>query len=366
MNNEHFLPQFTYPVTKFELSRGQTRELADHLVLVKGRGILFQLKQRSTDATGSLREWFENKVKKKGKVQIRNSLKLLKVCREIPATNSRGRRTVIQTEQIRELHSVICFQIDDAPCSEDFQRWIVSGSAGFVHIFDMNTYGLVLSRLVTLSEVLEYLAFREGVVLRWHHEGRMPSEPALLGQFIHGDDNARPSEDYAAEIERASNNRDEFDLSYFLKEFERDMPSFDPEKNEHEEILAEFALLNRTELGEIRKRLLLCLKYSASDEDLFTCYRMIVCGTGSCFLFAGFGAQAQCPVETAFLNLAMACKYDTKVERQVAVGVWKQGKTFRFRWCLIDAPWVYMKEVEDRLKGFNPFGELKQRRVSRY
>ncbi len=367
LNNEFFLPQFTYPVTKFELVPGQMRELADHLVLVKGRGILFQLKERSVSGTGPFPEWFESKVKKKGKIQVRNSRALLKACGEIPATSARGRRTIIQTGEIRELHSVICYRMENGQSPpQDSKRWIISDSAGFIHVFALGTYEMLLTKLVTLAELLEYLTFREGVVVRWQQEECIPSEDALLGQFILNRDNVKPSEEYAQAAHRLDIARDEFDMSYFFQDFERDIPDFDAKKDDHVEILSEFALLNRTELGDARKRLLKCVKYSTSDDDLFECYRMMSHGTGSCFLFVGFGTQPLGNVENVFMNLALGCKYDTKADRQVAVGVWKEGATFRFRWALIDGPWVWNKKLEKMLKTSNPFKKMTMKVVPRY
>lgn len=367
-NVEYFFPQFTYPITKFELKPGKSRELADYFVLVKGEGIVFQLKEREVEATGDLDKWFQNKVLKRGKEQIRNSLSLLAQYHTIPATNARGRATDLDTRQFKGIRSVICYQTNsEADAHQGFVRWIMSKSAGFIHVFDIGTYEFILSRLVTYAEVLEYLDFRKLIVERWVHERAIPSEVALLGQFFRGDDNARPSEKYKEVVAEIVQDRDEFDMSIFLAEFERDMPDFDPSNIQHEEVLSEFAVLNRTELALARKRLVRSVSYAAGDDDIFTCYRMIASKTGTCFLFVGLGGGQQGGnVDNGFMNLTVGSKYEAKVDRQVSVGVWREGSAFRFRWCLIDGAWFYDPEIERRLSDCNPFKPLSERVVSRY
>ncbi len=367
-NLGYFLPHFTYPITKFELAPGQSRELADHLILAKGRGILFQLKERKANSSSSLEDWFANKVLKKAKSQVGNSRVLLSSCARIPVTNLRGHSTAIASSEIGELHSVVCYSVhNESTNAAALARWIFSKSAGFIHVLSIQDYERLIHTLVTLSELLEYLVFRQQIIERWHHEGRIPSESALLGQFIRGDDNARPSESYSSTIDHLDEYRSEFDLSFFLQDFERDTPTYDPTQHEFTDILAEFSLLNRTELQEARKRILRCVEYSSNGQDLFKCYRMIAAGgTGSAFLFVGFGPKERGNIEKAFMNLAVGCKYDLRVDRQIAVGVWRMGTAFNFRWCLIDGQWYHMEPIERMLREANPFRGVKPRILPRY
>jgi len=79
-NELYFFKEFTYSKNKFRDKNNQELDAADCIVSLDNIMLIFQIKERnissSTNAVDE-RKWFENKVKKLAKSQIKDSLKYL-------------------------------------------------------------------------------------------------------------------------------------------------------------------------------------------------------------------------------------------------------------------------------------------------
>jgi hypothetical protein len=366
-NLAYFLPYFTYPLSRFELTKGQKRELADHIVMVRDKAIILQLKDKSVTGQGTLQSWFNNKVLKVAKKQIANSQEMLRELESIPLVSATGRTVKLSPKSLQRIHNVICYRNlqEHAVETSVLPKFLDSRSAGFIHLFEYEYYALILDTLVTFAEVFEYLGFREELIQNWKQENNLPTEAAMLGQFICGDDNARPAEHYKNVLAALSNNTGEFDLSYFLGQFDRDVEQA-VASDEHMEILEEFAILNRSELKHARDRLVKCIAFCRSGSwDDFDAWRFLVSPTGPSFLFVGINAEAD-NAEKLFMDLVYASKHDTKVYRQISVGVWRRGEAVNFRWGLCEGDPIEWPEMDAKLTASNPFREMTVRVTPRY
>lgn len=61
------------------------------------------------------------------------------------------------------------------------------------------------------------------------------------------------------------------------------------------------------------------------------------------------------------LMLAHANKYDQKLGKCVGISVAKEGEEYLIDWCLLDFPWAYDPELEQKLADSFPFREVTER-----
>jgi hypothetical protein len=271
VNANIFLREFSFSKNTFSPRPEQTLELADQVIWIDDILMVCQLKERQEEpgsTAESERKWFENKVLKKAKRQIGDTLKYLKTYEKISIQNQRGHTFEINSRAISIIDKLIMY----APgkhLPEQCRRTksYPSESAGFIHILPVDNYLGICQTLVTPAEIREYLGWREKILQRWGPEVDDISEQALVGQFLAGtdSDNARPDEHFKKYLLSLKNDLSEFDLRPFLNDFKESL-EYSTGENDYYHILTEFARMNRSELQGVKERFMRCIEDSARKD----------------------------------------------------------------------------------------------------
>ena len=371
LNADIFYREFSFSRNDFVPVPGEQKEFADHVVWIDNLLIIYQLKQRggSKDISEETeRRWFKNKILGKATKQVRDTLHFLKEHPEITIQNQRGHVFNVNSESLKHIIKLIVYAPSrNLPESCLRIRHHVSSTAGFIHIVPWPDYVGVCLTLLTPAEFVEYFQFREAIIDRWSEKGQIPSEPALVGQFLWGDDNARPSEEYVEFLNTLKQDHGDFDISYLLAgigeriTYSKGMGA----ETDYYAILAEFAKLHRGDLKEVKKRVVMCLE-AVRDNQFMRPTRIIAPTTGCGFVFIPVEEELVEQRINGLGNLTYAAKYEHRLQRQVGVCFAKEGEYIHIDWCFQDFPWQHDADVEAMLRDSNPFLPLRSEIRPRY
>ena len=373
LNKSVFYREFSFSQNEFmAVSPSEAKEFADHVVWIDDLLMVYQLKQREAGDEAdeeAERRWLQKKVLGDATRQVRDTLRFLEEHPVINIRNERGHTLNVNNAKVKHIVKLVLYQPGPSLPEDCLAvKHHVSKTAGFMHVLPWNDYLRVCHTLVTPAEVAEYFAFRQHVLGKWPPND-VRSEVALVGQYLAGDGEARPSEDYSELVHRLRNNLPEFDISFLLDgiadriEWQEGTSS----PVDYYAIIAEFAKLNRLELGEVKKRLTLCVE--AVREDRFMAPTRIISTATLC----GF---AFIPVERALLaaggrgkgltNLTLIAKYEQRLHRHIGVSIAKEASDWLLDFCFIDFPWQPDEAMERVVRDQNPFRPLRSELRPRY
>lgn len=364
LNKNIFFREFSFSKNDFSPTPGATKEFADHVIWIDDLLIVYQAKGRDPSAAGSAekeRRWFQNKVLKKATSQVKDTLQYLRDYPEIHIQNQRGHVFNVNGAADRPIIKLITYLPGDSlPADCLAQKYKTSKSAGFIHILPWHDYLGICRTLVTPRELVEYFEFREALILRWHSERELPSEPALLGQFLFSNELLPPDEQYMDHLARFKNNLSDFDISYLLASIGDHLEQAPDSEHalDYYKILIEFAKLNRNYLKEVKKRIVASLEEVEKNRFAFP-YRMIVPGTECGFLFIPYESDLIQQRIIGLRNLTLAAKYDQRLPKQIGVSFAKDGHYILNDWCYIEGSWEQDDTLEKKLEESYPFRKLK-------
>lgn len=369
LNEWHFFREFVYSRTNFQPVPGQEVELADNLVCLGDILIAYQIKEREqiegSDARAE-RRWFESKVLGKATRQIRDTVKYLRDHEVIGLQNARGHRTHITLGSIRQLHKLVIYLPQhQLPAECRSVKHHCSSSVGVIHVISGHDYLGIMHSLLTPAEVGDYLSFRETLLLRWPDEIFSVSEASLVGQYLSGNFEDRPSTEYVGYINRLEHHADEWDMSGIVAKFP-DRVTTDNAPTDYYPIVRELALLKRDELRQFKQRFQISLEKVRADEFARP-YRMTVPRTGCGFVFIPITKALLPRRQVGLTNLTLGHKYDQRLSKCIGVSIADDIKPwFTAEWCYVEFPWQEALEMEQWLETSSPFREVKQVVSSRY
>jgi len=371
LNADIFYREFSFSRNDFVPVPGEQKEFADHVVWIDDLLIIYQLKQRESSkdiSEKTERRWFKNKILGKATKQVRDTLRFLKEHPEITIQNQKGHVFNVNSKSLKHIIKLVVYAPSiNLPESCLRIRHHVSSTAGFIHILPWPDYVGVCLTLLTPAEFVEYFQSREAIIERWCEKGQIPSEPALVGQFLWGDDDAPPSEEYVKFLNTLKQDHQEFDISYLLAgigdriTYSEGMDT----ETDYYAILGEFAKLNRGHLREVKKRVVMCLE-AVRDNQFMPPTRIIASTTGCGFVFIPVEEELVEQRVNGLGNLTYAAKYEQRLQRQVGVCFAKEGEYIHIDWCFQDFPWQYDADVEAVLRDSNPFQPLRSEIRPRY
>ncbi len=361
LNENIFYREFSFSKNDFHPRPGEKKQFADHAVWIDDFLIIFQLKQRTTNEVMSEaheRSWFENKVLKRAKKQIKGTLGFLAQYPQITIENRRGHAFNLNSASAKHIIKIIVYDPGDNLPEDCLRvRHYFSSKVGFVHIIAWRDYAATCVTLLTPAELVDYLGFREAVIKRWHMETTIPSERALVGQFLYSDHIDRPDEGYACFLDNLKRETKEFNLTHLLNDIgdRLDQATAENTPLDYYKILTEFAKLNRGDLKEVKARIVACLQ--AIQEDRFMQpTRIIVPRTGCGYVFIPLQKEFIDNRRNALTNLTHAAKYEHKFQKQIGVTFVKEGNLILIEWCYLEGLWARNPVLEKMLSTNNPFG----------
>lgn len=357
-NANIFLKEFSFAQNTFSPQPNRQLELADHIIWLDDRIIVYQLKERipdGPDTDEAAIRWFQNKILKKAKSQIRDTLDYLKQHPNISIKNQRGLSFTIPQDKITHITKVILYALPHDPPKE-IQRTkrIDSSSSGFIHTINILDYTDICNSLITPAEIWEYLEFRETSIRKWPERAALVSEKALVGQFLSGELDFWPEAHYQSFLDSHINDIKNFNLTPFLDGFHKRLmpvPGAPTPKSQYEyyEILKEFSKLNRADLRAIKERFEWCLTACRSGE-MHNPTRVSISRTSCGFVFVPVPTEFRENPLPGLLNIAYAAKYEDKMNREVGTAISYNSPYFDMAHCLLDFPWEPDPELEKMMR----------------
>lgn len=221
--------------------------------------------------------------------------------------------------------------------------------------------------LLTPAELVDYLDFRSEIIERWPDQTIGVPEPAIVGQYLHGDATVPPGIEHIIYLKSLNQRSEEWDLSGIIAKFP-DRVTTDNAATNYYPIVTELAALKRNEMREFKLRFQLSIEKSKADQ--FTRpYRIAVPRTGCGFVFVPLTVELfRDHRRNALINFTHALKYEQRLSKciGVAIGGHEPDGWFHAEWCYMDFPWSQDDEMDQRLADNNPFREAKIAELPRY
>ena len=370
VNNNVFLKEFTFHNTKFRPTPEVEVELADYIVYVSDRILVFQAKEREEECRtadlGAELRWLDNKVVRKATRQLRHSIEYLQRHSPITALNNRNHEFSI-SHKGRTIHNVVVFDNQTLNDRSDVCKFHNSRTAGFIHILSKPLYTLILDTLSTPAEIFEYLTFREEVLFGYDGVSTTIDEKALIGQYLYGELKNHPNSQYEQYLSRLENDNYDFDLSIILTQYGEKVFYYGKSASvtDYYAILEQFARLNRSYLASIKKRFAYCLeKIRENSSGLPT--RLYVPEIPCGFVMMPI-TQERVDIRLNYLQIiTAAAKYDFRMPKQVGICFSLDQEEVLVDWCYIEGPFQTNERIEAMLKDNYPFPKVREEVVNRY
>lgn len=369
LNEWHFFQEFVYSKNTFQPTPKVQVELADSVLWLGELLCVFQLKEREAgpETTASTeRKWFKKKVLDQATRQIRDTLRYLDENNSIALKNHRGHKLQLEFKKISQLHKLVVYLPNKQfPQDSLNPKYHTSKTAGLIHIITAHDYLGIVRTLLTPAEVMDYLDFREEMIELWKERVNDVPEPALIGQYLHGDSTTPPSQCHIEQLRTLDQCADEWDMSGIISKF-TDRVTTENTSTDYYPIVTELASLKRNELREFKARFQLSIDKSRSDE-ITRPYRIAVPRTDCGFVFIPLTKELFQHRRTALLNMTLAHKYEQRVSKciGVAIGNHDQG-WFHAEWCYVNSPWQPDEHMDKLLTENNPFRAVKAAELPRY
>lgn len=366
-----FYKEFTFDKNDFYPEDGK-KELADTVLWVGDLLFIIQVKERNPNEIKSEAEendWFDNKVLKKAKDQIANSIEYLNKYTEIKIKNIRNHTIDISKANKIGINKVIVYMPNNSPISSEKRsmKFYESKKSGNIHIFNIEDYLWVCKFLITPTELDEYLKFRERIYLKHKDIITLYPEQYILGHFLNTEDESNIQEDHIETFSKLVDDVDDFDVSGVLNNFlEKIRIKEQKESKDYYSILTEIASLKRYELLEFKKRFKQIIE-DVKSSNFSMPYRFTISRTGCGFVFIPLLQDKIENWENALLNFTTIYKYKRQLNKCLGVLTYKTGEYFDVNWAYIKDDWSYNKELEEAVEKETEFygsGQFKQ--VERY
>ena len=357
LNRNVFFREYTFASNLFTANSGNQHELADHVVLVPGAILAFEVKEREASADCSdaaIEDWFTRKVLGKACGQLAKTARFF-ATEPLTLPNQRGHLRDLTGPEAPVIKIALYSSGRNWPLSLARTSHKQSKRAGFVHVFHVREYFEVCRILALPPEISAYFRFRERFLLEnasWqHHEAR------LLASFIMEDRTGAITDDVVRRVlAEAVRDVGSFDLGNILRKYGDKVHYAEGRGSgaDYYAILDEFAHMNRVQMRGFRELLDWALEKEGGDIPTKLPARMLLpWGTGVVVFPVPKGEYDR--RLTALHNYTIAAKYDWKLERQIGVSVARDGEEVQIDWAFASHAWQPDPEVERFLASNYPF-----------
>jgi len=367
-NEFYFLREFTFPAVTFAPTSRSELELADGIIWLDDLAVVFQMKERDGTADRSKQardKWFESKVIGRATKQIRDTINYLHKHGPISATNNYGQTVLLSQRQLKTLHKVVLFKEPATAEPPRRPKYHKSRTVGLVHLLPLDDYVGIVRSLLTLSEISEYLEWREMLNSSWPSEAEALPEQSLVGHYLRGEKDAKPSLSDVVNLRVLQDDIHAWDMTGILTKFlERTMDDIGGIK--YHLIIQEVAKLHRGELRLFKERFVACME-AAKASEFRQPYRFTSPRTHCGFVFIPLQSELREVRRTALANLTAANKYDQRLDKCIGLSfVRDDDGWFTVDWCAHATKWEFDEEMESRLAKSYPFRPVKEQIVYRY
>lgn len=368
INTNVFFKEFTFDKNDFYPDDGK-KELADNVIWLDELLFVIQTKERdSAKAQKSTDAWFKNKILKKAKKQIKDTIQYLKQYDSIKITNRRNQSIDISKVNQGGINKIIIYKPDEYLSEENRNiKFYESQDEGNIHIFHFEDYFHICKYLITPMELEQYLKFRERIYLRHKEIIKVYPEQYILGHFLNTEDETTIKEEYIETLLKMRDDKDDFDMSFIIDDFKEKIIE-DSQKNslEYYSIIKEIAKLKRYELFEFKKRFQLIIE-DVKLNRVFQPRRFTMTSTKCGFVFISLLSDKIQYWENGLLNFTMIYKYKRKLNKCLGVIIFKKGECFDIKWAFINEAWKYNSKLEEAVKRESEFyKKVEYKEIIRY
>lgn len=355
INLNMFYREFTFDKNVFRASNGNRVELADNVIWIEDLLILIQIKERNhNDAKTDPGRWFQNKVLKKAKNQIKTSLKLLKDEQHIIISNPLGQMLDLKTADIHRIHNLIIYHLNDDPMvSVSAVNMYRCSNGTFIHIIESRDYYNLCRYLITPADMDAYLSFREKF-LASIVDVRIP-EQYIFVHFFKKPDDLTLHPELLNSLEEICIQLNEVRSYVSMYEFIGHLNSTLKANNpDYRVIVRELAKLNSTELSYFKERFLKLLDNEPIDLPAYL-LRFVSGRTGCGYVLMKLRRDQEVHWEIALRNLTEEFKYKYRLERCLGVVIMHPDDEHMIdvNWAYIEGAWVFDPVLEKRsIEGF--------------
>ena len=361
-----FARAFAVSTTQLPLPSDPQPELADRLLLTNDLGFIFQLcerEQKVITKTGDLEKWTASQVVRRGSRLIQNTRELLANYTALSLVNHFGHRLNVTPGDPESLVGVIVYRVP--PRSRPFRvaRFKRIRNGTFVHILRDSDYFEICDHFVTPAELVDYFNFRRDMLLGWDPPTTAVSEMALIGQYLLEDFDSPPDQ----RLERAARARRSpaaCEFSFVLDSLAGKIATQEEDFADTDcyHILFELAQLGRYELRALSEQLRLALESVRADRFELP-YRMASSKTGCGFVILPLTREFHDRGYDALAGLARASKQELDLQRQVGIGMWKDGEFVEIEWLFLSGPNSADASIDEQLAQSYPFRRASERRL---
>jgi hypothetical protein len=347
INQNVFFKEFTFDKNDFVIDNGNKVELADNVLWIDDLLIIIQIKEKDSKSGNTpIEKWFENKVLKKAKNQIKNTLQLLDIQKSIRISNGHNQQFEIVCSAIKQVHNVIIYHpATEPPQSVYKHKFYLSKDNTFMHIFTLEDYSHLCRYLATPAELNEYLLFRKNLLSSNNDAGVFP-EQYLLAHFFQNPKDLTINPAYIVpfpEICEAMEKDDNFYLGGIIKVLHDTLKEKGSKDYIH--IVKEFAKLNRFELQAFKERFIEVLQTEVSDFPV-TLKRFVSGRSGCGFVIMKLHSIDEKHHFNALENFTLCFKYKHKLTKCIGLIITHTDEYIDLDWCFAESDWIYDKELQ--------------------
>jgi len=340
--------------------------LADRMLLTNSIGFIFQLCERESHGVvkaGELERWAATQVVRKGVRLIQNTRELLATYSAISLVNDFGHRVTVSPKETESLVGVVVYRVPPKTRPFRVARFKRVRNGTFVHVLRDTDFFEICDHFVTPAELLEYFNFRRDILLGWDPPTTAVSETALIGQYLLEDFESPPDQRLEAAA-RARRSPAVCEFTFVLDNLAASIAAQEDDfaDNDHYRILFELSMLGRYELRALSEQLRLALESVRADK-LELPYRVASSKTGCGFIILPLTREFHDRSNDALESLAHASKHELDLERQVGIGMWRDGEFVEIEWLYLSGPNAPDAEIDERLVQSYPFRRASERRL---
>ena len=371
VNRNHFLREFTYSNQRFKTGEGQEREFADSAIWIDDLLILQEIKERQSEKVSQNPEeqakWYESKVRGKAVDQLKRTMDGLGGRNPILLTNERGHVVDIGKCTATTIHKLVVFSPSPflSPVLVKRKAYI-SERIGFVHFFTLYDYQKMCANLVTPLEIAEYLTWRQNICLHLPEECNAVTEKALVGQFLVGNDESGPSEDFEEYVDHLDQEVRHVNIFGLLSGFSDSIKSGEWGKKYYF-ILKELAKLKRNMIKEFDDRLVWAIR-NCRKNTFKRPTRMSIPEYDCSYVIVPIVKEVA--TWSKYLETCTSLtKYDLKTRKAIGISIAPQtafSKELHVDYCYMEGEWQYDQNEEDLLCNGDLFRPTRGKEVGKY
>lgn len=348
INMNVFYREFTFDKNDFRASDGNRVELADSVIWLDELLILVQVKERNLDdAKTDQWTWFQNKVLKKAKNQVKKSLHFLKEEQQIIISNSLGQTFDLKNADIRKIHSLIIYHLNEESIARVAAIKMYRCTDGtFIHVIECRDYGYLCRYLITPADMDAYLSFRERFLSV--AENIYVPEQYIFVHFFERKEGLTIQPELIESLDEICRHLEETRSDVCMYEFIDQLnAALKVDNPEYRVIVREFAKLNRVELSLFKERFLKLIKNE--PLDLPVCLlRFVSRRTGCGYVLMKLRRDQEVHWEIALRNLTELFKYKHRLRRCLGMILMHPDneRMLDVNWAYIEGSWAFDPVLE--------------------